>query len=481
MSWNFASSLLDLDLAFDPPFDPQRLVDNHINDVEAQTQQINSLHQQTHNKFQDQKNFLEVNIVDFNTLSPGGESVYSTGSSLSQGYSTPSSTPRPPSRSPAQPNQRSDFCSDDFSTGGSLDPLMENSLLTNATNTLNNFGAYDIDCTFDSPSPNISEYNSNVSEFNTTYDSIVGDSSFGWNCSTPICPSPYVEPSFESTYIASPMSSFKEEKHNPEETFQSVSDESEITVPNDPSRWTQENIKNWIKWAKKELGISQTVSYTSLPSNGHELINLSSEEIARRIGFKDGIELAKHLNCELNKWGKSLPTDDIKNLYRNQDSRGQMVDPYEILRPVCERLGYHGSGQIQLWQYLLELLSDRSNENIITWENVSGEFKILDPDAVAHRWGVRKSKPNMNYDKLSRALRYYYDRNLMTKVPGKRYAYKFDFRQLEDLHNTPKGGDSAKQHSDMAIITAALNATNMRNSPSHPSWSYESESMSKPW
>lgn len=40
------------------------------------------------------------------------------------------------------------------------------------------------------------------------------------------------------------------------------------------------------------------------------------------------------------------------------------------------------------------------------------------------------SKPNMNYDKLSRALRYYYDKNIMTKVHGKRYAYKFDFHGL---------------------------------------------------
>ena len=31
---------------------------------------------------------------------------------------------------------------------------------------------------------------------------------------------------------------------------------------------------------------------------------------------------------------------------------------------------------------------------------------MVDPDDVARRWGERKSKPNMNYDKLSRALRY---------------------------------------------------------------------------
>ena len=36
----------------------------------------------------------------------------------------------------------------------------------------------------------------------------------------------------------------------------------------------------------------------------------------------------------------------------------------------------------------------------------------------------------MNYDKLSRALRYYYDKSIMTKVHGKRYAYKFDFAGL---------------------------------------------------
>ncbi|XP_069792338.1 protein FEV [Narcine bancroftii] len=89
-----------------------------------------------------------------------------------------------------------------------------------------------------------------------------------------------------------------------------------------------------------------------------------------------------------------------------------------------------GSGQIQLWQFLLELLSDSANVNCIAWEGTNGEFKLTDPDEVARRWGGRKSKPNMNYDKLSRALRYYYDKNIMTKVHGKRYAYKFDFHSL---------------------------------------------------
>lgn len=73
---------------------------------------------------------------------------------------------------------------------------------------------------------------------------------------------------------------------------------------------------------------------------------------------------------------------------------------------TSSRLASSGSGQIQLWQFLLELLSDSSNAACITWEGTNGEFKLTDPDEVARRWGERKSKPNMNYDKLSRALRW---------------------------------------------------------------------------
>ncbi len=41
---------------------------------------------------------------------------------------------------------------------------------------------------------------------------------------------------------------------------------------------------------------------------------------------------------------------------------------------------------------------------------------------VARRWGSRKNKPKMNYEKLSRGLRYYYDKNIIHKTTGKRYV-----------------------------------------------------------
>ncbi|KAF6776051.1 hypothetical protein AHF37_04585 [Paragonimus kellicotti] len=133
-------------------------------------------------------------------------------------------------------------------------------------------------------------------------------------------------------------------------------------------------------------------------------------------------------------------SDELDGKKRNTEAflSGQTQLAYTMEPRTPEFTGQtNGSGQIQLWQFLLELLSDHQNLACITWEGTNGEFKLVDPDEVARRWGERKSKPNMNYDKLSRALRYYYDKNIMTKVHGKRYAYKFDFAGLaQAVHST---------------------------------------------
>ncbi|XP_035704656.1 ETS-like protein pointed isoform X2 [Folsomia candida] len=102
---------------------------------------------------------------------------------------------------------------------------------------------------------------------------------------------------------------------------------------------------------------------------------------------------------------------------------------------------FTGSGPIQLWQFLLELLTDKTCQSFISWTGDGWEFKLTDPDEVARRWGIRKNKPKMNYEKLSRGLRYYYDKNIIHKTAGKRYVYRFvcDLQSLlgyspEELH-----------------------------------------------
>ncbi|XP_071400045.1 ETS domain-containing protein Elk-3-like isoform X5 [Centroberyx affinis] len=75
---------------------------------------------------------------------------------------------------------------------------------------------------------------------------------------------------------------------------------------------------------------------------------------------------------------------------------------------------------ITLWQFLLQLLLDQSHKHLICWTSGDGEFKLLKSEEVAKLWGLRKNKTNMNYDKLSRALRYYYDKASRSSGPSPR-------------------------------------------------------------
>ncbi|XP_074518430.1 protein c-ets-2-A-like [Halichoeres trimaculatus] len=104
---------------------------------------------------------------------------------------------------------------------------------------------------------------------------------------------------------------------------------------------------------------------------------------------------------------------------------GKTNDLSRAVIPAAVLAGYTGSGPIQLWQFLLELLTDRSCQSCISWTGDGWEFKLTDPDEVALLWGRRKNKPKMNYEKLSRGLRYYYDKNIIRKTAGKRYVYRF--------------------------------------------------------
>ena len=84
---------------------------------------------------------------------------------------------------------------------------------------------------------------------------------------------------------------------------------------------------------------------------------------------------------------------------------------------------------MQLWQFLYALLNDpeKRYRKLIEWtaNNLSREFRLLEPEAIAIWWGEHKNKKNMSYDKLSRSLRYYYDKGIIRKISGERYVYQF--------------------------------------------------------
>lgn len=81
---------------------------------------------------------------------------------------------------------------------------------------------------------------------------------------------------------------------------------------------------------------------------------------------------------------------------------------------------------MHILKFLHELLEDESKKyrNLIEWEDRNaGVFKILLPNELALLWGHHKNSNCMTYDKMSRALRYYYRDKILSKCG--RLCYKF--------------------------------------------------------
>ncbi|KAJ8395069.1 hypothetical protein AAFF_G00035250 [Aldrovandia affinis] len=187
-----------------------------------------------------------------------------------------------------------------------------------------------------------------------------------------------------------------------------------LNITPDPIEWNAGNVQKWMLWTEHLYRLPQ-VGKAFQDLNGKDLCAMSEEDFRQR-SMQCGDVLYAHLDIwKSAAWMKERcsPGDSKftggEELWSEADS-------------FC-------SGQpIHLWQFLRELLlKPHSYGRCIRWLNKEkGIFKIEDSAHVARLWGIRKNRPAMNYDKLSRSIRQYYKKGIIRKPDvSQRLVYQF--------------------------------------------------------
>ena len=85
---------------------------------------------------------------------------------------------------------------------------------------------------------------------------------------------------------------------------------------------------------------------------------------------------------------------------------------------------------------------------MVSWENQQdGLFRFHDPPAFAALWGRHRNRPSMTYDKVARALRYYYRRDILEQVGG-RLTYKFSPRLCKQFTTKASSPENTNSQSE---------------------------------
>uniref|UniRef100_A0A670I0L2 E74 like ETS transcription factor 3 n=1 Tax=Podarcis muralis TaxID=64176 RepID=A0A670I0L2_PODMU len=187
-----------------------------------------------------------------------------------------------------------------------------------------------------------------------------------------------------------------------------------------PHCWSRAQVLEWISYhVEKNKYDASAIDFSCCNMDGYTLCQYTRDQLGLIFGPL-GDELYDRLHEIRLQSRVTGPTLGPFHTSHTMFTNGKLL---QWLYPHARKI----SAWIHLWEFIRDILiHPEMNEGLLKWEDRrEGIFKFLRSEAVAQLWGQKKKNSSMTYEKLSRAMRYYYKREILERVDGRRLVYKF--------------------------------------------------------
>ena len=172
-------------------------------------------------------------------------------------------------------------------------------------------------------------------------------------------------------------------------------EQERLAIPTDPGQWQETHVLHWLRWALNTFRTA-SIDPADWQMSGASLCSITHDQFKSKVSVDPNDLFWTHL--ELLRKCKFVAVVQ-KNSSRpgaGGKTAGGAASQVKKKKPVTlgvARVGLANNipdgspgnrsgnnGQVQLWQFLLELLTDKEHREVIHWLGEEGEFKLNNPE-----------------------------------------------------------------------------------------------------